>query len=312
MVGGSPHLESRKAPQRATVSGHGLCRLQVLASRYGVQQHRRAEPARARVPGRLRCCVVTDLYGQGGFDVRLDWGPVGAAAAQADVAVVVDVLSFSTSVTVAVERGMRVLPYQWKDPQAAAFAAAHDAVLAVGRLEASKAGAAPIPSLSPAALLACEVTPRLVLPSPNGSTIAAALMDGHSSVVVGCLRNARAVAEWLAPEAEAGRSILIVAAGERWSYDDSLRPALEDHLGAGAILSSLVALGHGEGFSPEAQAAVDLFDASRDRLAERLRNCVGGRELIAKGFGSDVEVAAALDSSTTIPALMDGVFQAAD
>lgn len=255
---------------------------------------------------------MTDLFGQGGFDVRLDWGPVGATAAQADIAVVVDVLSFSTSVTIAVERGMQVLPYRWKGPQAAQFAAAHDAVLAVGRLEAAKAGALPAPSLSPAGLLACEVTPRLVLPSPNGSTIAAALVDGHSSVVAGCLRNARAVAAWLAPEAEAGRSIVVVAAGERWSYDDSLRPALEDHLGAGAILSSLAALGHGDAFSPETQVAADVFDAGRDRLAERMRNCVGGRELSARGFGSDVEVAAALDVSTTVPLLVDGVFRPAD
>lgn len=255
---------------------------------------------------------MTDLFGQSGFDVRLDWGPVGAAAAQADIAVVVDVLSFSTSVTIAVERGMQVLPYRWKGPQAAEFAAAHDAVLAVGRLEAAKPGAVPAPSLSPAGLLACEVTPRLVLPSPNGSTIAAALADGQSAVAVGCLRNARAVAAWLAPAAEAGRSIVVVAAGERWSYDDSLRPALEDHLGAGAILSWLVALGHGEGFSPEAQAAVDVFKASRDRLAERMRTCVGGRELSARGFGSDVEVAADLDVSTTVPLLVDGVFRAAD
>jgi 2-phosphosulfolactate phosphatase len=65
----------------------------------------------------------------------------------------------------------------------------------------------------------------------------------------------------------------VIAAGERWRYDDSLRPAVEDHLGAGAILSALVALGHGDGFSPEARAAVDLFDASLGSLDERMHNC---------------------------------------
>lgn len=259
-----------------------------------------------------RFLVVADLFGQGEFDVRLDWGPIGATATQADVAVVVDVLSFSTSVTVAVERGMRVLPYRWKGPQAADFAAAHDAVLAVGRLEATKAGAVPAPSLSPAGLLACEAVPRLVLPSPNGSTIAAALVDVRdASVAIGCLRNAKAVAEWLAPAVQARRSIAVIAAGERWSYDDSLRPALEDHMGAGAILSALVDLGHGKGFSPEAQAAVDLFAASVDRLEELMRSCVGGRELTSNGFGNDVDVAAALNSSSTVPVFIEGVFQPA-
>lgn len=253
---------------------------------------------------------MADLFGQGGFGVRLDWGPIGAKATQADVAVVVDVLSFSTSVTVAVERGMRVFPYQWKGEQAAEFAAANDAVLAVGRLEATKQGAAPAPSLSPAGLLVCEATPRLVLPSPNGSTIARALLADDAVVAAGCLRNASAVANWLSPAAEAGRSIAVVAAGERWGYDDSLRPALEDHLGAGAILSALASLGHGDGFSPEASAAADLFNASVGTLEECLHQCVGGRELSSKGFGNDVDVAADLNASPVVPVIVDGAFQA--
>lgn len=254
---------------------------------------------------------MADLFGQGDFDVRLEWGPVGARATQADVSVIVDVLSFSTSVTVAVERGMRVFPYRWRGAHAAEFAAQHDAVLAVGRLEATRDGAVTAPSLSPAGLLACEVVPRLVLPSPNGSTIAAALVDGESTVAVGCLRNARAVATWLGPAAESGRSIAVIAAGERWTYDDSLRPALEDHLGAGAILSALLALDHRVRFSPEATAAVELFDAAAGTLSERVRDCVGGRELTSKGFGSDIDVAADLDSSSVVPVLTGGAFDAA-
>lgn len=75
---------------------------------------------------------MADLYGQGDFRLRMDWGPVGAHAARADVSVVVDVLSFSTSVCIAVERGMRVYPYRWKGEQAETFACENDAVLAVG------------------------------------------------------------------------------------------------------------------------------------------------------------------------------------
>ncbi len=89
--------------------------------------------------------------------VRFDWGPTGAAAITvgpggADIAVVVDVLSFTTTLTVALERGITVLPYRWHDAGAAAYAAEHDAVLAVGRLE-QRSGAAGV-SLSPAAMAA--------------------------------------------------------------------------------------------------------------------------------------------------------------
>ena len=101
----------------------------------------------------------------------------------------------------------------------------------------------------------------------------------------------------------------MVAAGERWSRDDSLRPSLEDHLGAGAILSALAALAGGDGFSPEASVAADLFEASRGRLVRHIQTCVGGRELAAKGFAADVALAAGLDRSTVVPVLIRGAFE---
>ena len=56
-------------------------------------------------------------HDQAGHRIRLEWGPTGAAviARRADVAVVVDVLSFTTTVTVAVERGITVYPFRWRD-----------------------------------------------------------------------------------------------------------------------------------------------------------------------------------------------------
>lgn len=247
--------------------------------------------------------------GHGEGAVRLDWGLNGATAERADLTVVVDVLSFSTAVTVAVGRGMGVVPCPWNDERAEQIAAAHDAVLAVGRAESAAQPEAP--SLSPARLLACEAVPRVVLPSPNGSTIAAALVEGGSTVATGCLRNASAVARWLDGEMDADRTGAVVAAGERWP-DGSLRVALEDHLGAGAILAALAARGRGSGLSPEAQAAATMFEVSRDRLAEHLRGCVSGSELVLAGFADDVEIAAALDSSDTVPILVEGVFAPAD
>ena len=254
---------------------------------------------------------MTDLYGQGSYDVRLDWGPAGAEAAAADISVVVDVLSFSTSVTIAVERGMVVYPYRWKDHRAREFAAQRDAVLAVGRLEAGRGGAVSAPSLSPRALLECAPVARLVLPSPNGSTIAAALDHSGSTVVAGCLRNARSVAEWVRSARRPGRAIAVIAAGERWESDASLRPALEDLLGAGAIVSHLCSAGGVGSVSPEAEAAAMAFDTAAGHLSDMMHACVGGRELAVRGYGADVHVAAELNASQAVPVLRDGAFVAA-
>lgn len=255
---------------------------------------------------------MTDVLGQHDFDIRFDWGPVGARLLSADVAVIVDVLSFSTAVTIAVDRGMTVFPYPWKDDRAAEFAAEHDAVLAVGRLEATKSDGPPALSLSPAGLLVGQAVPRLVLPSPNGSTIAAPLRDTDSVVAIGCVRNATAVSQWLADTIDQGRSVAVIAAGERWESDDSLRPALEDQLGAGAILAGLRDRGLAGRMSPESIAATAVFDSVTDNLPTVLHETVSGRELSAKGFASDVAVAAARDATSVVPMLGDGAFGPAD
>lgn len=243
-----------------------------------------------------------------GYQVRLEWGLVGALSVPTDVAVVVDVLSFSTCVCIAVDRGMRVHPHGWNSLDARAFARRHDAVLAVGRVDTVTGG----PSLSPSGLLTCQSVPRIVLPSPNGSSIAAVLQGVDTTVLIGCLRNASAAADRLAAELDRRRSVVVVAAGERWPSDGSLRPAHEDHLGAGAVLSALVALGYGPAMSPEASAAATLFRAAEPRLLDELRTCVSGRELIDRGFACDVEVAAALDVSRAVPVLSDAWFGASD
>lgn len=247
---------------------------------------------------------MIDAHRQLGHRVRFEWGPTGAEAigAGADLAVVVDLLSFTTTLTVAVERGITVLPFRWKDERAAAYAAEHDATLAVGRLEARDAGGTAV-SLSPAHMTSVSGVERLVLPSPNGSSICAGLAESGLTVVGACLRNRAAVARHV----RSSGTVVVVAAGERWP-DGSLRPCAEDLWGAGAVLAALLDLGV-EDLSPEAQVAAAAYRAVADDLPAWLSGCASGLELSAAGFAEDVAVASMLDVSEVVPVQdEDGAF----
>ncbi len=229
-------------------------------------------------------------WSQRDYDLRFDWGIRGARELAADVTVVVDVWSFSTSVDILVGRGTEVLPCPWQGTELVTFAAERDAALAVPRADVDETRPW---SLSPAALLAAPPVERLVLPSRNGSAIAWA---AAGDVVAACLRNYDAVAEWLA--ASDYESIAVIAGGERWE-DGSLRPALEDLLGAGALIDGLLARSRRVA-SPEALAARSAYSGEKD-LQSALRTCGSARELIAAGFEDDLEAGAALGASRCVP-----------
>jgi 2-phosphosulfolactate phosphatase len=116
------------------------------------------------------------------------------------------------------------------------------------------------------------------------------------------------VAAWLAPAVAGGRTVTVVAAGERWP-DDSLRPAAEDLWGAGAVLAALVDLGTAD-LSPEARVAERAFRAIEPDLVASLHGCASGRELAEAGFAADVDVAAELDAADVVPVLEGGEFVA--
>jgi len=215
---------------------------------------------------------------QPGFDPRLAWASEGGTllAGACPVLVVVDILRFTTAVEVAVAHGALVVPERW----------------------AGREGQG-LPSLSPVSLLGIPAGTRVTLASPNGATVSLDLADAGAVVLAGCLRNASAVA---AAARDLGGPVGVVAAGER-RLDGSLRPAVEDLVGAGAILHAL-----GGRPSPEARAAIAAFlDAAPD-LASVLAACISGRELAARGLAGDLRMAAGLDVSQAVPRLSGGVF----
>ena len=233
-------------------------------------------------------------FDQRDFDIKCEWGLPGIEhlSPYSDVIIIVDVLSFSTCVDVAVKNGALVYPYRWRDGTAEAFTASIGGTLARSRRQAQGTC-----SLSPVSLLDIPAGTRLVLPSPNGSALSTA--TGQLPTFAGCLRNARAVA---AAAEQIGKRISVIPAGEKWP-DGSLRPAIEDLIGSGAIISCLSGKR-----SPEAEIAVATFTSAQSRLLQTLQQCGSGRELIDIGFGSDIDLAVALNQSDCAPLLCEGAY----
>lgn len=211
-------------------------------------------------------------WDQGTYQVRFEWGIDGLhRLAAADIVVVVDVLRFSTTVVDAVAAGNA---YALDD-------AAHTR-------------------------------------SINGARVAAAAATGRHGaepmVMLGSLRNAAAVAGAARTEQHrrGGRtSISVIAAGELVGRDTNspLRLAVEDQLGAGAVIDALGAGGI-DHTSPEAAVAAEGFRALRGAVRHMLGASGSGRELAARGRGDEVANASAVDATSAVPVLRRGIFVA--
>lgn len=244
---------------------------------------------------RTDAAMTMTPFSQEGWACRGDWGTGAVAAlAPADVTIVVDVLSFTTCVDVPASRGAAILPSAWNDPSAAEFARAQGAELAGRRREARYSLAA---ESYPQALEGL----RCVLPSPNGAVVTLAATRIAPVIFAGSLRNARAVA---AMAQKFGHTFNVIPSGDHWR-NGSFRLALEDWIGAGAILRALPGTR-----SPEAESAVAVFERHRDRLVEVLGQCGSGRELDGRGHVSDRFTAGDLDVSSCV-ARFDGIAFAA-
>jgi 2-phosphosulfolactate phosphatase len=245
------------------------------------------------------------IWEQAGNGVRLEWGREGvdALGKACAVLVVVDVLSFSTTVDLVLGQGSEVLPLPWRDARAADAARAAGAVLA-GEGEWT---------LRPSSVVDMPAAVLLGLPSPNGATLCAAAGETGAQVFAGCLRNASAVAK-AAHERAGGGAVGLIPAGERWGVHmfsksttapGTLRPCVEDQLGAGAIVAALLALGRSA--SPEARLAATAYQGID--IGAALKDCSSGRELTAAGHGGDVELASLVDTGMNAPRLEDGILR---
>jgi 2-phosphosulfolactate phosphatase len=140
-----------------------------------------------------------------------------------------------------------------------------------------------------------EYTPRwagrsMFMATTNGTrAIVAAGRPGR--LLTGALINASAVAGEAWRE---GRDVVLLCAGTDG------RLAMEDVIGAGAVIEAMSALGQVALESDAARMARRMFAAARRDLPSALAEAQGGRNVTAAGLAGDVEFAARLDGVTVV------------
>ena len=155
--------------------------------------------------------------------------------------------------------------------------------------------------------------------SRNGAAVVAA-SSPEATVLVGGIRNAAAVAravQAIQERRQARTSVAVIAAGEM-DAGGALRFAVEDQLGAGAIVSALSDRGI-DHTAPDAAVAAEGFRALRGALRHMIGASGSGRELAA-GVEATARVeaagltpttvadAAVLDAVDVVPVLREGTF----
>lgn len=143
---------------------------------------------------------------------------------------------------------------------------------------------------------------------PAAADLVEAAASTGAVVLVGGIRNAGAVAAAVLGEQEqraARTSVSVVAAGD--ARDASLRFAVEDLLGAGAVIAALAERGIDHS-SPEAAAACESYRGLRRASRHLLTASGSGRSL--PGPAEAVHREAAADSSVAVPVLTGQAFTA--
>ena len=143
---------------------------------------------------------------------------------------------------------------------------------------------------SPFEMTTKNVRGKIIAYSSTNLTRILSRITRKSRVLVGCLNNAKAVANYT--KSIGGDEVIIVACGTKQG------PAIEDLIGAGAIVDYLMT----EDLTDDALVALGLYRNPDWRiLAERGR--VAGR-LRGLGLNKDIDFCLALNTSAVVPGLV--------
>jgi 2-phosphosulfolactate phosphatase len=204
--------------------------------------------------------------------------------------VVLDVLRATTSMIAALDAGVRQIGIYPSTAAAAIAGKASPSSLLCGEERCLRPPGFDLGN-SPGAFESSLHAGRELLMSTTNGTRAIIAARGAAKIFIGGLVNAAAVARRIVRE---NLPIALLCAGTNGEV------AMEDILGAGAVIDSL-----GEFISiclesDSAHIAQRLFSANRDQLPAILQLTRGGRNLIGAGLEADIDFAARLNIFDTV------------
>jgi 2-phosphosulfolactate phosphatase len=214
------------------------------------------------------------------------------AARAGSVVVVVDAFRASTTITVLVSKGARVVPVSSVEEAASARAD-----FRIGERGSAKVAGFDFGN-SPTEILGSEIPPgsKIAFSTTNGTRVVEAAR-GARTILTGAFVNAGILAEELAGGAHEGAEVVVVGCG--WEG----RRASEDEAAAGAILYRLQS--RGAELDGRARRVVEGY---LSRSVRALRNNSAARRLKRLGYEGDLEFCLAEDTVPVVPRLVGDAF----
>ena len=215
-----------------------------------------------------------------------------------DAYVVVDVLRFSTTVITALDVGFKRIYATPNLDKALALSRAKGIPLAA-ELEGVKPPVADMDN-SPFEILSIGKTylmnskEELVIRSTAGALLTTTLTKINVNTYIGSTTNSLALARELVRNNY--NAINIVCAGYK-----AREFAIEDFIGAGAIIHELMKLCSNVTLNEEGLAAYYLYKSVGNVLRDIFSQSKSGKVVLSIGHGHDIEIASMINNSTTVP-----------
>jgi 2-phosphosulfolactate phosphatase len=205
--------------------------------------------------------------------------------------IVFDVLRASTSIIAALHGGITEIRIFGDTSSARAAALAFNEP----RILCGEENCLPPPDFdlgnSPSAFQARQHSGRTAFMSTTNGTRAILAAQGAGAIFIGALVNASAVAQ---AAAAMKLRITLLCAGTNGKV------AMEDLIGAGAVVDALRRFADVQLESDVASLALRLFQGAKSNLESALMESQGGRNVVAAGLEGDVHFAAQLDHFTEV------------